>query len=108
MIKEICLKDALERYQSGEDVNVWMDREGQIAVAPISVVLGDLRFVIDDDSEVGEEQKKSNRGRKRKDIDMGKVKALKDAGWSINDIAKEFNVGWNVIRDRMREEGYEV
>ena len=41
--------------------------------------------------------------REKKDIDMGKLGALRRAGWSVPKIADEFGVSDSVIRRRMKE-----
>jgi len=40
----------------------------------------------------------------RKTIDMGKVKALRDAGWSVDKIADEMGVSKPTIASRLKEE----
>ena len=45
------------------------------------------------------------RGAARKNIDMGKVRALLKAGWSIAKVADEFNVSDQTMRKRLKEEG---
>ena len=40
----------------------------------------------------------------RKTIDMGKVKALRDAGWSVEAIAEEMGVSKPTIVSRLKEE----
>ena len=43
--------------------------------------------------------------REKKDIDMGKLGALRRAGWSVHKIADEFGVSDSVIRRRLQEVG---
>ena len=45
-------------------------------------------------------------GRKEQkiELDMGKVHALKDAGWSFSEIAKEMGVSEQTIRNRLKED----
>ena len=47
----------------------------------------------DEAEEKAEEKRKAGRPKKEdKAIDLGKIKALRDAGWSFYDIAKEMNL----------------
>ena len=52
-----------------------------------------------------EEPKKSDKKPKKIDIDMGKVKALKAAGRSIEWIAGDMGVSVQTIYNRLKEEG---
>ena len=47
---------------------------------------------------------KGGRARKQFDIDMGKVGALKRAGWTDAKIAEEFHCSVSTLRNRVREE----
>lgn len=47
---------------------------------------------------------KGGRARKQFDIDMGKVGALKRAGWQMEKIAEEFGCSVQTLRNRIREE----
>lgn len=38
------------------------------------------------------------------ELDMGKVHALKDSGWSFSEIAKEMGVSEQTIRNRLKED----
>ena len=50
------------------------------------------------------EEKKSTR---KIDLDMGKVKALRDAGWTLKEIADEMHVAPSTISNKLKEEGEE-
>lgn len=50
------------------------------------------------------EPKKSTR---KIDLDMGKVKALRDAGWTLKEIAEEMHVAPSTISNKLKEEGEE-
>ena len=41
---------------------------------------------------------------RKKELDMDKIKALRNAGWSTNDIASEMRVSATTITNRLREE----
>ena len=45
--------------------------------------------------------------KKKIDIDMGKVKALRDAGWTLKEIADEMHVVPSTISNKLKEEGEE-
>lgn len=48
---------------------------------------------------------KPEKKRKRKSFDTGKLKALRNAGWSIAKIADETGVSEQTIRNHMKKEG---
>lgn len=54
--------------------------------------------------ELPKEEKKSTR---KIDLDMGKVKALRDAGWTLKEIADEMHVAPSTISNKLKEEGEE-
>lgn len=45
--------------------------------------------------------------KKKIDIDMGKVKALHGAGWTLKEIADEMHVAPSTISNKLKEEGEE-
>lgn len=51
-----------------------------------------------------EKRPKKQGGADRRYIDMGKVHALKDAGWSVKKIAEEMGVSQGMIYERLKEE----
>lgn len=51
-----------------------------------------------------EKRPKKQGGTDRRHIDMGKVHALKDAGWSVKKIAEEMGVSQGMIYERLKEE----
>lgn len=51
-----------------------------------------------------EKRHKKQGGADRRHIDMGKVHALKDAGWSVKKIAEEMGVSQGMIYERLKEE----
>lgn len=57
-----------------------------------------------EDEKPAPETKKSTR---KIDLDMGKVKALRDAGWTLKEIADEMHVAPSTISNKLKEEGEE-
>lgn len=51
-----------------------------------------------------EKRPKKQGGADKRYIDMGKVHALKDAGWSVKKIAEEMGVSQGMIYERLKEE----
>ena len=51
-----------------------------------------------------QQEKKSTR---KIELDMGKVKALRDAGWTLKEIADEMHVAPSTISNKLKEEGEE-
>ena len=56
------------------------------------------------DPEPPKEEKKSTR---KIELDMGKVKALRDAGWTLKEIDDEMHVAPSTISNKLKEEGEE-
>lgn len=57
-----------------------------------------------EDEKPAPETKKNTR---KIDLDMGKVKALRDAGWTLKEIADEMHVAPSTISNKLKEEGEE-
>ena len=51
--------------------------------------------------------KEEKRGTKKIELDMGKVKALRGAGWTLKEIADEMHVAPSTISNKLKEEGEE-
>ena len=51
-----------------------------------------------------QQEKKSTR---KIELDMGKVKALRGAGWTLKEIADEMHVAPSTISNKLKEEGEE-
>lgn len=45
--------------------------------------------------------------KKRKELDMGKVRALRVAGWTLEKIADEMGVSTNTIANRLKKDAIE-
>ena len=52
------------------------------------------------------ETKETKKEAKKVELDMGKVKALRNAGWSYDKIGEEFGVTGVTISNRLKAEGY--
>lgn len=86
MIKEITKQEALKMLTDGQRVYY---------LNPESLRLTDLSKVLDGRLLVGvteESPKQKSRKEKVLKVDVGKVKALHDAGWSATKIADEMGV----------------
>lgn len=53
---------------------------------------------------VQEPKKPEKKVVRKKELDMGKVRALRNSGWSIQDIASDMKVSTTTITNRLREE----
>ena len=53
------------------------------------------------------EPQQEKRGTRKIELDMGKVKALRDAGWTLKEIADEMHVAPSTISNKLKEEGEE-
>ena len=56
--------------------------------------------------ETKKETKETKKEAKKVELDMGKVKALRNAGWSYDKIGEEFGVTGVTISNRLKAEGY--
>lgn len=95
MIREIGLKEALERYHDRKSCLVWIDGEDGISVAPFESVLERFRFVVDEGTNrqsKSETSKKNTPAVGRKKVDTGKLRALRNAEWPIAKIADEMSI----------------
>lgn len=65
-----------------------------------------FRFLIDDEFNVNNEDEVEDslhRGNKRLEVDVGKLKALRDAGWSVEKIAEEMKISKPTVYKRLKE-----
>jgi predicted transcriptional regulator len=68
--------------------------------------LKQFRFLIDDEFNVNNEDEVEDslhRGNKRLEVDVGKLKALRDAGWSVEKIAEEMKISKPTVYKRLKE-----
>lgn len=127
MLREIFLKNALQAYIDGEDVQALIRTgDDEYRMVPIETLFGDSRFLIDKkaakvdpefeaavqemvsqdpppavtegdspESSGGTEKPAGGRAAcssKRKQVDTGKLLALRKAGWSMKKIADELGI----------------
>lgn len=119
MLKEITLQEAVKRYQDHEQVRVWHDDGEKVEVFNIAEVFNGCRFIVDEeechpaegaiglyrDEPPSKVPKKNSLEVKpaRKKIDEGKVKALREAGWSQAKIADEMGVSQGTISSLLKK-----
>lgn len=111
MIKQIELKQALELIDKGEKVPCLVpyankaDDFTDYMTAYLDEILDGLVCLAEvPDEPAIEKRPKKQGGTDRRHIDMGKVHALKDAGWSVKKIAEEMGVSQGMIYERLKEE----
>ena len=119
MIKQISIKEAVELMLTGvavpclvpsvaEPANFadympsYLDKELKNIICLVDVP--DEPVDTDEYKPVIEKRPKKQGGTDRRHIDMGKVHALKDAGWSVKKIAEEMGVSQGMIYERLKEE----
>ena len=125
MLRQVDLKRALELTEQGEQVKVLILGslgEGWTGAAPgyldeylsgmiffEDVIVTDVTHEPAPDPEerepLPEIETLSEPPKKRKDIDMGKIRALHNAGWSQQAIADEMGVSAPTIKKRLEEMG---
>lgn len=119
MYREMNLKDALQAYIEGEDVRLILPAEDfEDRLVPIERLFDDARFLVDKKaakpnpewgaamqdmvSQPPTTPETAVKKAKRKPLDMGKVQALRNAGWSMKKIADEMGVSegtvWNNLK----------
>lgn len=125
MLRQVDLKRALELMTAGERVKIlcpgvlsddWTGvspgylndyLDGMIFFEDVTVT--DVTHEPAPDPEEGEplpeSETVSEPPKKRKDIDMGKIRALHNAGWSQQAIADEMGVSAPTIKKRLEEMG---
>lgn len=132
MLREIFLKNALQAYIDGEDVQALIRTgEDEYCMVPIEKLFDDARFLVDrkaarlnpefeaaiqemvsqdpppvpqeDAAKIAAETTKSTEGKQRKLLDMGKVVALRNAGWSMKKIADEMGVSEGTIWNNLKK-----
>lgn len=130
MFKEITAAEAMKKMQEGKKVMMFdmntNDGEGRVQLIPMELITRGWHFIVDEDQteeitgekvtrkiEGGvtkEENQKAPEGKGKtvnkgmRPLDMGKVKALRDAGWSFAKIADEMGVSHQTIANRLMKE----
>ena len=119
MIKQISIKEAVELMLTGVRVPCLVpgvespDDFSDYSPTYLNEVLSNVICFADVPDEpvqtekyepVIEKRPKKQGGTDRRQIDMGKVHALKDAGWSVKKIAEEMGVSQGMIYERLKEE----
>ena len=119
MIKQISIKEAVELMLTGAKVPCLVpdvdnpDDFSDYSPTYLNEILNNVICFADvpDEPVNTEEYKpaiekrpKKQGGTDRRMIDMGKVHALKDAGWSVKKIAEEMGVSQGMIYERLKEE----
>lgn len=101
-IKQINTRKALKLASNGEDIMVMVSRDGgtnwmDYEPVMLSDMLDGCMFFQQDNLDLCEHTN-------RKNLDMGKILALKKAGWSNAKIADEMGVSDRTICNRLREQ----
>lgn len=119
MIKQISIKEAVELMLTGVKVPCLVPSVAEPAnfadymPSYLDKELKDIICLVDVPDEPAQTEKyepviekrpKKQGGTDRRMIDMGKVHALKDAGWSVKKIAEEMGVSQGMIYERLKEE----
>lgn len=110
MLREITLREAVERIEKEEPVwGVNLDNKEKQLVDLRNLFSG-VR-ILADIADVPQEKKARRAGRPKKEpqaeeiavtIDCGKVGALRKAGWSVKDIAVEFGIDEETMKEVLK------
>lgn len=100
MLKQISLKEAVNKLLKQEKVRClvpagsdeWTDMQPGF----LNDYLEGMIFLAEEEQEAPQP--------KKKELDDGKIRALKDAGWSIQKIAEKMGVSAPTISKRLKEE----
>lgn len=119
MYRETNLKNALQAYIDGEDVRIILPMEDfEDRLVPIERLFNDARFLVDkkiakpnpeweaavqDMVDQNPPPAPEPVKAKRKPLDMGKVQALRNAGWSMKKIADEMGVSEGTIWNNLKK-----
>lgn len=116
---EIDLKSAIDRYQKGENVFLLRpsDKTNHMIMYTLDEIFKSSKFLIDENTSIETSVSKNNsddidvslntdtesvdntpkRTKSRVKIDLGKLKALKDAHWTKKQVAEEFRCCYSTV-----------
>ena len=115
---EIDLKSAIDRYQKGEKVFLLRpsDKTNHMIMYTLDEIFKSSKFLIDENTSMETSASKNNsddidvpldtdkdtvttakRTKSRIKIDLGKLKALKDAHWTKKQVAEEFRCCYSTV-----------
>lgn len=116
---EIDLKSAIDRYQKGENVFLLRpsDKTNHMIMYTLDEIFKSSKFLIDENIPIETLVSKNNsddidvslntdtesvdntpkRTKSRVKIDLGKLKALKDAHWTKKQVAEEFRCCYSTV-----------
>lgn len=116
---EIDLKSAIDRYQKGEKVFLLRpsDKTNHMIMYTLDEIFKSSKFLIDENISIETSVSKNNsddidvslntdtesvdntpkRTKSRVKIDLGKLKALKDAHWTKKQVAEEFRCCYSTV-----------
>lgn len=115
---EIDLKSAIDRYQKGEKVFLLRpsDKTNHMIMYTLDEIFKSSKFLIDENTPIEISVSKNNsddidisldtdkdtittpkRTKSRIKIDLGKLKALKDAHWTKKQVAEEFRCCYSTV-----------
>lgn len=116
---EIDLKSAIDRYQKGENVFLLRpsDKTNHMILYTLDEIFKSSKFLIDENIPIEISASKNNsddidvsldtdtesvdntpkRTKSRIKIDLGKLKALKDAHWTKKQVAEEFRCCYSTV-----------
>lgn len=115
---EIDLKSAIDRYQKGEKVFLLRpsDKTNHMIMYTLDEIFKSSKFLIDENIPIQISASKNNsddvdvsldtdkdtittpkRTKSRIKIDLGKLKALKDAHWTKKQVAEEFRCCYSTV-----------
>lgn len=118
MLREVTLECALHSYINGEDVKVILPMEdGEDRLVSVERMFNEARFLVDkkftklnpEVEETIQEVIETTAAPKKEvkkpklELDMGKVIALRNAGWSVKKIADEMRCSEPTIWNRLKE-----
>lgn len=96
-LNEVSISDAAKNFQEGKDVYALKQiGDNQFNLIKFSDIIQDCRFLI----AVPKDQSNVTKPKKRrcKSVDIGKIQALKNAGWSQKDVADDLKCSISTVR----------
>lgn len=98
MYKEVAFKEGIELYDSGESVYILKPTQnGRFALYSLEELFSGCRFLYDIEVDEKDMISAKNGSSKKIRVDVSKIQALKKAGWSQKQVAKELSCSLSTV-----------
>lgn len=101
MFKEQTMQSAMKARLEGEEVMVMIPADNGFRVTPLELFFTDCRFLVECKPGKAnprlEEAESQRPSKQQKKVDVGKIVALHNAGWTGKAIAQEMKISPSVV-----------